>query len=634
VKPRHWLTALLLVGAAAAMVAPTFQFPSRWADPYDWRYFEASEEVARTTVADYHEPPLWNPYMCGGEVMLANPQSTAASPTFIFSVLFGTALGLKLSLFVLLLAALHGGYLLGRQLALSYPAALLVGISYGTCGWFAMHLSSGHINFAGAALYPYLLYGYRRAVAGTWTWSILSAAAVAWMIGLGGTYTAPMGAVLLATIAVTDAIAERRMRPLTIAFAIGAAAFVLSAARLLPVLEFAHDHPRHVPEKDANNAFDLLRAFFAWRNILEPVGGNHVYWWHEYCCKLPYLTSVLAVLGLLGWKKEKLLTAKDVLREWLPAALIIGWTAFTLVLPRVDYELGRRIGYRDSYHLAALLVLWWTTRHTPPAARRFLPVVVIAIGIAVGGAWPHGPWFLIRHLPIYADLRVPSRYLIVAALPVCIWAGMGLDRLLAWIGQKKPSLRLPWIAGLATVAVLVEGLLLAVPTYRNVFTIIQRPSVKRPPFYQVDGDIRWMITGILEGRGTLKCDEEAPLQRGELDRGLPQDGIEQVRLVDPAAGKVTQKSWSPNKIEVEVDVARGSDVLINQNWNEHWIASGAIVKPIAGRLAFSVESGKHLVTLRYRPRSFVTGTYLSLAGLALAPLVILLGIRRRRRPLV
>ena len=68
-----FLVALL---ACAAM----FRHPGWLAGSYDWRYFESAMEAARRSVVWFGELPLYNPYMCGGEPQLANPQSVAGSP--------------------------------------------------------------------------------------------------------------------------------------------------------------------------------------------------------------------------------------------------------------------------------------------------------------------------------------------------------------------------------------------------------------------------------------------------------------------------------------------------------------------------------------------------------------------------
>src|SRR6478609_2974304 len=92
---RRVLPLLFLVLAFAA-VASIFRYPEFFSVNYDWRYFSSWIEVGRRSYLWFHQMPLWNPYGCGGEVLLANPQSMVASPLIFLSLIFGTALGLKL----------------------------------------------------------------------------------------------------------------------------------------------------------------------------------------------------------------------------------------------------------------------------------------------------------------------------------------------------------------------------------------------------------------------------------------------------------------------------------------------------------------------------------------------------------
>ena len=612
-RPRRWVTLAVLVGGALAIVAACFRFPGRWADPYDWRYFESMEEAYRLTAAGFHQMPLWNPYICGGEVALANPQSTIAAPTFLLSLLLGTPLGLKLALCVYYLCAFHGAYLLARDAGCSWAASLVAGAAFGGCGWFAMHLSSGHINFAGAALYPYLLTFFRRSFSRRWEWAIAASAIVVWMAGLGGTYTAPMGAVLLGVVAVTETAQRRSYKPLAFAALVGGLALALGAWRFLPVLEFATHHPRHVSERDANTLLDLGRAFFAWRQSLAPVDG-HVYWWHEYCCHLGYLGFVLALVGGLRGARP---------RDAVPSLVMIAWTLLDLLPSRGHVH--RYIGYDDAYWIGWTIAVVWGTRRSTPRARAMLPVIVVSLGIALGNAWPHGPWWLLRRLPLYGDLRVPSRYLVVTAVGLAAWAALGVDELCAWwTSRGRDAGRL---AALLIAIVTVEAVAFSAPTFFDVFTVIQDPSRAQPAFAQVTGDRRWMFSSVLEGHGVIECDEEAPLQRAEaLDLGV----VEQIRLVDPAAGNAQVIRWTPNHLELRVSLARPTELMINENWNEHWRASTGEVRALAGRLSVALPAGASDVVLDYRPKSFVVGAWVSVLA-ALAALVALARALRRPR---
>ena len=90
----------------------------------------------------------------------------------------------------------------------------------------------------------------------------------------------------------------------------------------------------------------------------------------------------------------------------------------------------------------------------------------------------------------------------------------------------------------------------------------------------------------------------------------------------------------PSKFEAHVK-RRRTDVLVNQNWNEHWhLTQGdGELRAVAGRLAVRAPVGKHRFVLRYRPRSFVVGEVLSFVSLVVAlGLVVWRRYRRRRRP--
>ena len=81
----------LFIALVLVALGPALASGPLWSSRYDWRYFETMTEMARRTVADYHQAPLWNPYSCGGEVGLANPQAMDGAPTFLLVLLLGTA---------------------------------------------------------------------------------------------------------------------------------------------------------------------------------------------------------------------------------------------------------------------------------------------------------------------------------------------------------------------------------------------------------------------------------------------------------------------------------------------------------------------------------------------------------------
>ncbi|HEX9102302.1 MAG TPA: hypothetical protein VF997_08870, partial [Polyangia bacterium] len=280
---------------AFAVTAGTFRHPGYFASSYDWRLFQTWLEAGRRSVLWYHQFPLWNPWTCGGQVYLANPQSLVATPTFPLVLLFGTALGAKLTLVAYYFCAFDGMYRLARSYDISIVSSMLAAILFGTGGWLALHFAEGHCTFFGAALFPYAMYFYRRA-RDEFEWCIPLGFIAAWIVGDGGTSTPPMCMVILATLAAIDCVQRRSLRPLGPLVAAAAIAFAVGAVRVLPALEFAVDHPRHLFETDANYPWQMIRNAYWWKGI-EPVGGKR-YWFHEYGWRLPYLTIPLWLWAL------------------------------------------------------------------------------------------------------------------------------------------------------------------------------------------------------------------------------------------------------------------------------------------------------------------------------------------------
>lgn len=556
------LRSLLFVLLAAVLVAPLFRSPAAYPDTYDFRYFLAWLEAGRRSLLWYGDFPLWNPWTCGGQVYLANPQSTIAAPTFVLTLLFGTALGAKLTLVAYLFFAQDGMYRLARAYDIDDDASLLAALGFAGCGWFGLHLSVGHLNFAGAALLPYMLLCQRRAHSQL-EWAIPLGALMAWLIGLGGTTTPAVATVCLALGALAALIQRRDAQPVWALLGAVLATVLIGAVRLLPALQFALDHPRPMNQTDFNLLPFLLQSAVEWRG-LGPVPGKP-YAFHEYGWKLPIL-----IWPLLGAGLRSLRTRWDL------------WLLF-----------------------------------------------VVGLAIAAGSALPLGPWVLLKKLPLFRDLRVPSRYIVISALSASLLAAESAQRLLSGRSLRRVAMWLLFGAFAIECSVYTAGL------YRSTPLTAFPSASAGSPFYQVQSHWRTMLPDLLLNHGVIGCDEEAPLQRAkELDLG----DVPQARLLDPSAGQVTVTSFAPSRIVLHVELRSDSLVLVNSNWNEHWRSSLGTIEKFGekhprdrdgGRLAVRLPAGAHVVTLRYRPATVVIGFWLSLLG-GLSALGTFVWARRRR----
>ncbi len=516
--------------------------------------------------------PLWNPYGCGGEVLWANPQALPASPYMPFVLVFGTALGIKLALVAYAFCTFDGAYRLTRSYDVSVGGSLLSAVVFGTSGWFALHISSGHATFTGAALFPYLWLFYRWAVAPepqAWRWSLPLGLIAAIIVADGGTFTPAMAAVMLFAVATIDAVTRRSVRPYLPLLLGGVVAVAIGAARILPALEFATDHPRPQSETDGNTIWSMLFDGYLWKGIA-PVDGKR-YWFHEYGWRLPYITPVLIIASL------------------------------------------------------------WARR-----TRSVWIVVAVGFALAAGRDLPYGPWWVLKHLPIYRDLRVPSRYSLLLALGFSILCGGAWDELAArrrWIAAHLRSATIALIAICA-----VDGLAFDWYIWKDVFNTTMFSAPRATRFYQAEHtEWRTMMNTNLENHGAIGCDEEAPLQRADkLDEG----DVPQARLADPGAGFAREVNWTPNRITVHVRLTQPTTLLINQDWNEHWKTSVGTIQKVGGKVARDVDGGRlgvalpvgeNDVTITYRPRSFVIGAAISCISTPLLLLAWLLLSRRKKR---
>ncbi len=585
VRRAHRLVYALIAGWALLLAAialwPALLQGGSWSSRYDWRYFETMTELARRTVLWYHEVPLWNPYSCGGEVGLANPQSMDGAPTFLLVLLFGTPWGLKLGMLLYLALGIFGTALLARRLDFGWTGSVVAGTSYGLSGYMALHLSSGHINFAGVSLYPLLLYCFVRTVADR-RWLVGTAAVAGWIASLGGTFTPAMAGELLVLWVTAMAVrplrnelpARTRLRDtvslygLLLAVALGA--LFLFAFRMLPTLEFILDHPRPLFRRtpDLTQLKQVLFDLFAWRDF-GPLPGRK-YWSHEYTARMPNLILPLAVAPIGAWL------------------------------------LGEGRLFRGGATLTGRLLL----------------LAVVSVLLSLGNFSPLSPWSLLQKLPVLRDLRVPSRHLVLAVLWLSLLGGQGADWVMSWLAQRSPSLWPNRLLGMALVlGTAVDATGFFAHSFAGVFTVRLVVPESPVPFFHVQGHWSQMRELELLGQGVMGCDEEAPLQRAEK---LALGDVPQAWLVDPALGQILSYQQTPNRRELLVDVKQpGARVLLNSNWNEHWRAlpQAVSVGKDQGQLALDLSQlppGQHRVTAYYRPRSFLIGLLLSIGSWLLA----------------
>ncbi len=254
-----------LVALASKWV--TLGFGGYMNDNRDAQYLYLYEELARSTITRFHELPFWDPYYCGGLPALGTPSARFVSPTFLITLVFGTIRADALIAFAMTIVGLEGMFRYARARGGGAAGAMLVAPVFAISGFFAKFPTYGWTHFFGFELVPWALLGMRLALRGSRRGVVLLGLSVAWMVGFGGTYAAPVTA-LAAGAELIEALVRRSKRPgsalhvlsmagLALVFAVAA-----SLVRIWPIAELLSAAPRVLGGTDGHTPDNLMLLLF------------------------------------------------------------------------------------------------------------------------------------------------------------------------------------------------------------------------------------------------------------------------------------------------------------------------------------------------------------------------------------
>jgi hypothetical protein len=126
----------------------------------DWDYFMASNEFTRISLLTFKQFPLWNPYHCGGFPHFANPEISVVSIHILFVLLFGTVVGIKISILFHSILAFIGFFLLSKHYKLSSFGALFASLLFTFSGITGSFLFGGMISFIIFSYTPFIVLFY------------------------------------------------------------------------------------------------------------------------------------------------------------------------------------------------------------------------------------------------------------------------------------------------------------------------------------------------------------------------------------------------------------------------------------------------------------------------------------------
>jgi hypothetical protein len=471
---RPWARAALLAALAIALTTLAW-WPALAAYPHtqagDGQVYQEHLEAARASVVRYRELPLWNPYECAGLPLWDNPQELIGAPLAWPAFLVGTTRTLELWILAHVAMGFAAMWMFARRaLSLSRWAAFVASAAWAYSGFHQHHYSGGHITFVPFLYFPFALLLWRSAERESGA-AVLLGVLLAWMFYEGGVYPLPHLAVLLAAETVTRAVragpGDSTLRPgarlariAQAAAVTGTVAVVLSASRLLPVLDQLASHHRDIDEDVDVLRLRTLADMFLARDHGRFVEGQQ-YVWTEYGTYMGPIVLLLALAGVVLGASEHL---------WMFALLVFS-------------------GALMCGHFAR-----WA------------------------------PWHVLHaYVPPFKEMRVPSRFRASVALLLAAYAGLAIDRLTAlgrgtrWHRGLHVVVVLVGLAGVADILVVCRrtvGPFFGAPPRADV-----TPSAR---LYYGGSDTKAYIDQPAQNRGIFECSDEwgfgtgAPLWTGDV----------------------------------------------------------------------------------------------------------------------
>jgi hypothetical protein len=577
--------------AALAACLPVLQSGDRWGF-WDWDIFLSNFEAARVTVVDYGEAPGWNPYMRGGESLVAHPLLPLATPAFLAMLLLGTIPGVKLWIVVRLFAALYGAYRLGVRLGLSRWGAITVGVFFGFASTYAQRVGHGHWNLAAFVFLPLVLHAGLDAVRPAhWAARAWAAVWLALMFLDGGPYAFALGAIGLGVAALVGVGRRAWRSALAGAATVGALALALSAVKLLPVMA-------------------------TWGGLESPV---------------PYGSGVL-------------LDFYD--PDFLPPASEFLYAAW------IDREQSNLPGRFATFHInvgAYVGVLGLALAAMGVAcggvARRAVLFGLPVLWLSMGASAPFNLWELLVRLPVVRSMTVPAKFTPGYLLALAVAAGVAVDFVWRHLAQRP---RLRWLAPALAIGLALDLVLVSWPLFGHAFPIEPIP-VERGAFHQVSTSpyeleyYRRVLLPVGERPFTQepKHSLSANLPAVRANLGVL-DTVSGTRLTtqvhtrpdpggslllvhrSPIPGRPPELlDWSPNTMRIRLDPRRGGRLVVNQNHHRGWEASTAsaplrVVPHGPGLLGVELGPGVGEVQLQFHSTPFAQGAAVSLVAAAVA----------------
>ena len=549
-------------------VNPIFENISYWGQ-MDWDQFTFWHAVPRETILKYHQFPLWNPYSNGGNVLLGHPHSPFLSPFYIFVMIFGPVIGLKLQIIIYLILGMLGMFFACRYLQISKASSYLSSFVYMLSSVFPLHIREGHsVEVLAMAYIPWLfLFILKGSKNKNYC---LTATLLFSFIFLGGAIKLlSIAIVLLSIFSVCQSIKEKNIIFIKNLFVIFLGAFFLCAIKLLPVLEFLSHSPRYT-DSFQGTPLNLLFTILLNRQQADLYLQSHN--------NFQVMTNNLGIME--GWHE---------------------YGAYIGIIPLFLFLFGAIKKFKKCW-----------------------PLIIAGLAcllVSLGNKSPINLWGILHYLPYFNFLSCPQRFILGFIFFASLVAAMALSDMEKILKGNK-FINKFLLTGVILI-VLFDLQIVNSPIFKGTFTIVPL-QLKRENyfaqryvnenFYSFNISRSSMYPVFLSNSGILDSYEVIHVKRGEV---LPVSDplYKGEAYLAKDKGRVSITFFSPNKIIVDVWAEEADTLVLNQNYYNGWkVVKGGLkgkASGFKGLISTSISPGYQRVIFYYMPNSFLIGLFIS-----------------------
>lgn len=555
-------------------LAPLFKDALNWGD-YDWDQHFFYTEAQRKTLLVYKELPFWNPYYCGGNVLLAHPESSWLSPFFVIILMFGTVIGLKVLSFLYFLLGTFGMYLLAKEFQMSRYASYFPPMIFMFSSWYVVHTHVGHTLYFTFSFLPYAFLFFKRSINDIRYIFASSLAIVLITFGGGATYPLLYTCMVISVYAIAVSVKKKTIAPvvrMTIIFLIS---FLLGAVKFVPMSLFITNHALHFDDKQPTGINTVISALLSKEQGVES---------RSYYSEYSYTERWYDREGNLV---EKTIDVTPIWK-WHEYSAYIGIVPFILFM-------------------IALFVLW--KKHWD-----LILSTLFFFSLTLGDSFILYP--IVRNLPIFSSLHGPSRFIVPLVFLISLLVGLIMTHIEATKIRYKKTRITNSLVLLLAIWTLFSLFIVNMPLSKDTFPQKPLDVTHKDTFFQVYTKERYVthFPNVLQNIGTLNCYEriKPPLGASPYlyeDDLYPYYKGEAYLLRQNISQEI--KYWSPNKITVNVETDKDDILILNENYYDGWKADSNPATEKYGKVAASVTPEETSVQFRYVPPGFILGTIIS-----------------------